>query len=299
MKVILLEIPFESFILRNQGSYINNFRNKNIFYFQFPVHLPKKDQDHLEKIAKKFFQDQINSPIESFLSIKEINLFVDTQINSKEISWEIFFNFNQLITVKTNVFDENLEWDISGFKGTIINFYAGDDQDIYQIRYSAESLSKIPLKKLKQISNISSPFFTYLEPDYIMPEMSKFDCIQDQRDLVKLVENILEHLALPQYESSTFAETHSFFEIVQAWEAIFKKHTIQTQSIEVYLSNQNKYQLVEICESDEFFGVWGNFVKEDIQYLFPLTEIIKVINHSSFNRNIQSYKQIMKLILPN
>ncbi len=299
MKVILLDIPVGSSAQRNQGSYINNFLDKNIFYFQIPVHLPKKDQGHLEKIAKEFFQDQITSPIERYLAIKEINFSGDIQTNSKEISWEIFFTFNQLITVNSNVFDDNLDWDISGFKGTIINFYSGDDQDIYQIRYSAESLRKIPIQKLKKISNTSSPFFTYLEPDYIMPEMSKFNSMQDQRDLVKLVENILDHLSFPPDVFSTIFETNSFLEIVQTWEGIFKSHSPQTHSIEVYLSNKNNYQLVEICGSDEFFGVWGNFVKENIHYLFPLTEIKKVINHRNFNNHIQSYKQIMKLILPN
>lgn len=299
MKVILLEVPINSLALRKADSYLNNFSDKNYFYFQIPDNLPKTDQEQLVRIAKNFFKLQINSPIEGFLSTKEIFLSEDIQTKGKEISWEIFFKFNQLITVNPNVFDDNLDWDISGFKGKIINFYSGDDQDIYQIRYSAESLNHIPIQKLKQISKTDSPFYTYLEPDYIMPDMSKFNFTQDQTDLVKLVFNIFDHLALPEDVLSLFSISNSFLEIVQKWEGILKKQSLESQAIEVYLANQNKYQLVEIGESDEFFGVWGNFVKEEIHYLFPLTEIKKVRNHRNFNSYIQSYKQIMKLILPN
>ena len=88
MKVILLEVPINSLALRKADSYLNNFSDKNYFYFQIPDNLPKTDQEQLVRIAKNFFKLQINSPIEGFLSTKEIFLSEDIQTKGKEISWE-------------------------------------------------------------------------------------------------------------------------------------------------------------------------------------------------------------------
>lgn len=299
MKIILLEIPAENQKIRKPNSYVNNFLSINYFYFHIPSYLPKTDQDHLEKIAKQFFKLQIYSPIENFVSLKEMSLLKDVKSRIKEISWDIFYKFNQSVTVKSNVFDENLDWDISGFKGKIINFYSGEDEDIYQIQYSAESLNQIPIKKLKQISPIGSPFYTYLEPEYLMPELTQTNTNQDQTELKKLFVNIIDHLEFPPEISTLISESNSFFEIVHQWEIFFKNLSLELQSIEVNFSNQKKYQLIEICESDEFIGVWGKFLKEDTYYLFPLTDIKKVSNHGIFNGYIQFYKQIMNIILPN
>jgi hypothetical protein len=298
MNIILLEIPQESQNIRKLNSYLNNYLNIECFYFHIPDNLTKKDHDHLEKIAKHFFECQINSPIESFVTSNEKILMEIDPSRIKEIPWDIFYKFNKSVIVKSNVYDENLDCDISGFEGRIVNFYSGEDQDVYQIQYSAESLHQIPLMKLKQVSKISSPFYTYLEPDDIMPKFDKTNSNLDQSELIKVLVNIIDTPDLPGEIRALIPESGSFLEIIRIWEYFFKNLLQELNLIKVELNNHKTHQLIEIYDSDEFNGVWGKFWDGNFNNLFPLEDINKAIDFEKFNNLLYNYKQIMSLILP-
>lgn len=303
MKFLTLEIPQYLETRKKKTSYLINFPDKTVFYFKIQDNSSIEEINHLTTIGKDFFSSQFDYPIHhtpnKFITLRNEDYVLTKQMESHEISWEIFYTYNHWIKIKPDVYDDTLDWDISGFTGRIINFFSGEDEDIYQIEYSGHSLKQMPIENLQNISRNISPFFTYLEPEFIMPYLPSSVDHQEERVKVRILEKILNHKKQSINPDFSIHEISSFLEIIQNWETVLQKFLVANSDIQVRLSNRKKYQLINIHGSDEFWGVWGNFLRNKKHCLFPITEIVEIGNSRELQQTLKAYKEMMNLVLPN
>ena len=299
MNYLTLELPQKQNINIKSSSFLTNFPDISIFYFSIPEELSESEQTHLINFGKLFFESQTTNDIHQFLRIHKEENIINTQNFYLQISWEIFYQFQHQIIVKSNVFDDYLKCDISGAKGKIINFFSGDNQDIYQIQFSNNSLKHILKNQTKRFSKEISPFFTYLESELFMPDFPLKGISKENYNMMDFLPDILEGDLLIEELDDTFKKTMDNLEFINIWEMIFNQFFMEEIEIITIGSNQRKYSLIGINSSDESFGVWGEFRNDSKISLFPLTDMIKCLNQKKFDQYLQIYRKISKLILPN
>lgn len=294
MTFVLLEINKD---LRNQlisGSIINNYSDVDLFYFSIPTNLTISDQDHLIKQCFLFFQSQFFENIQNYIIVEHNREEIKSQHKSKELSWEIFFRFNKWVKICDGIFDEDLDWSISGFIGKIIDFYSNDETSVFLIAFSGDALSKIPIEHLKTNFYNISPFYTLLEPDLIMPDKGPENTNADEKQRIE----IMLQLTNFQINSST-EEFECFPDLLQFWKDQLKEKLICPIEVRINSSDQSIFQLIDIPYFDERFGVWVTLLSEERIVDVPIMEIIKVINNKFFNDIIINYKKMMSILLPN
>ncbi len=294
MTFVLLEINKD---LRNQlilDSIIHNFADVDLIYFSIPTNLTISDQEHLIKQCFLFFQSQFFEKIQNHIFVDN-NREVRININkSKELSWEIFFRFNKWVKVCDGIFDEDLDWFISGFTGKIIDFYSNDETSVFLIAFSGNALAKIPMDHLKTNFYNFSPFYTFLEPDLIMPDGGPENTITDEKQRIGIM------LQLTDFQINLSMEDFDCFtDLLQFWKVKFKDNLINPMEVRIDSPDQSIYQLMDIPYFDERFGVWATLVAEQTIVDVPIMEIIKVINNESFSNLIIDYKKMMSNLLPN
>ncbi len=292
MRVILLKISEDIRTKIIFDSILNNFQGFDSFYFVIPPKLSISDQEHLQKQGSQFFQSQFNVNIQNRLSIVLKRDIRKVSQFSLELSWEIFYKFNNWIRVCEGIFDEDLDWFISGFNGKILDFYTDGEKCIFLIVFSYHSISKIPVEHLKTISRNNSPFFTFLEPELIMPDNGPDNLQTDEKQRMAF---LLQFTDFNQYPS----ENLDFFsDILIFWEELFRSNLKKPEKAKIASSEINLPCLVEIPYYCERFGVWGTFLIGDKKVDIPLLEVEEFPDNDSLNNLCRKYQQTMSLMLP-
>jgi len=294
MKLVFLEIRAG---LRNQlksDSIIKNYSEVDSFYFSIPTRLSISDQNHLIKQSFLFFKSQFSVDIENHISIvnkREIGTKLQV---AKELSWEIFFRFNRWVRVCDGIFDEDLDWFISGFTGKIIDFYSDDKNSVFLIAFSGDSITKIPLNHIQATINNISPFYTFLEPELIMPDIGPENLNVDEKKRIGIM------LELTNFKNlSTFEKIESFSGLLKFWEDQFKANLVNPAEVRINSSDQSIYKLKDIPYFDERFGVWGTLISDGKMIDIPMMEIQEVTNNKFLSNLIMEYQKTMSLLLPN
>ncbi|PKO07516.1 MAG: hypothetical protein CVU41_02150 [Chloroflexi bacterium HGW-Chloroflexi-3] len=295
MKVVLLTINESIRNLLNPDSIINNFPQVDSFYFSIPTNSSIPDQNHLIKQGLLFFQSQFTIDIGSYISVENKRAIRKNLIFFKEFSWEIFFHFNKWIKVCDGIFDEDLDWFISGFTGKIIDFYSNVESSVFMIAFSGNSLSKIPLEHLKSnINNNIPPFYTFLEPDLIMPDLEPENVNVDEKQRIDLMLKLTDFQDL-----STVEKFKNFSDILNFWVDLFKEKTVIPIEVRIDSSDRSIYQLIDIPYFDERFGVWCTLLSDKKYLDIPMTKILEITNNKIFNNLLMNYQKMMSLTLPN
>lgn len=293
MKVVLLSFDKS---LRNQlklDSFINNFSEFELFYFSIPTRLSLSDQNHLINQSNLFFQSQFKVNIQNHISVVNKGDIRKIIKKSKEVSWEIFFRFNNWVKVCDGIFDEDLDWFISGFTGKIIDFYSDDDKSIFMIAFSGDSLSKIPFNHLLTNDNNISPFYTFLEPEFILPDSEPENFDEDETQRIRIM------LKLTNFQNLKTSENiDCFSELLQFWEGQFRKNLIYPVGVRIHSADQSTYQLKDIPYFDERFGVWGTLISDEKLIDIPIMKIQEITNNNFLNNLVKEYQKTMSLLLP-
>lgn len=295
MKLVLLEINENLRNLLKPDSLFNNYLGVDLIYFSIPTNLSIVDQNHLINQGFIFFQSQFSEKVENYISVENKS---DVRINlkhAKELSWEIFFRFNCWVRVCDGIFDEELDWFISGFTGKIIDFYSNDENSVFLISLSGDSISKIPLEHLKTIiDNKITPFYTILESDLIMPDKIPDNIPEDEK---LRIESILNLINFQDY--STRGIFTNISDLLLFWENQFKEKFVNPVEVRINSSNQSIYHLIDLPYYDERFGVWCTLKSDEKIIDVPINKIIEVKNNKSFDELIINYKKMMAIVLPN
>lgn len=269
------------------NSTLINFCDYEYFYFKIPPYLTKSEKKHYTQQAQLFFHRQFLLLDENLISIVSGNNLRKKESKAKEISWEIFFQFNKIVQVKDGVFDENLNSSIAGFIGKIIDFYNDDDSTLFLISFTSDSIKKIPLEVLKYQSRLVSPFFTILESDFLLPLSNFIDNDYEEIEKIKIIEEILE------VENQRGNEYLDLANYLSFWK----------EQIQLELNNQE-----EICvENDDYsvliwknisfldtkYGLWGTFIRDNVEIELPLIDIETVPGHRKLDQVLQDYKNFM------
>jgi len=294
MKLVFLEIKADLRNLLKPDSIIKNYSEVDSFYFSIPTRLSISDQNHLIKQSFLFFKSQFSVDIENHISIvnkREIGTKLKV---AKELSWEIFFRFNRWIRVCDGIFDEDLDWFISGFSGKIIDFYSDDKNSVFLIAFSGDSITKIPLNHIQATINNISPFYTFLEPELIMPDIGPENLNVDEKKRIGIM------LELTNFKNlSTFEKIESFSGLLKFWEDQFKANLVNPAEVRINSSDQSIYKLKDIPYFDERFGVWGTLISDIKMVDIPMMEIQEVTNNKFLSDLIMEYQKTMPLLLPN
>ncbi|MBW6472601.1 MAG: hypothetical protein K0B14_05705 [Anaerolineaceae bacterium] len=294
MKLIILEISANLRNLLKPDSIINNYSDVKTFYFSIPTKLSNFDQNHLVKQSFLFFKSQFSGDVENHISIvNKSDIGINLKV-AKELSWEIFFRFNRWVRVCDGIFDEDLDWFISGFTGKILDFYSDDENSVFLIAFSGESISKIPFDHLQKNINNISPFYTFLESEFIMPDEGPENTNADEKLRIEIM------LQLTNFQiNSSLEKFDRFSDLLQFWEDQFKDKLVNPIEVRINSADQSIYQLVDIPYYDERFGVWVTLFSDEKIVDIPIMEIVKVINNKIFNELIIKYKKMMAIVLPN
>lgn len=291
MKTVLLSITEGLRNLLNPNSIINNFSEVDLFYFSIPTNLTISDQNHLIKQSFLFFKSQFSVDIENHISVENKRVVTKNIKLSKELSWEIFYRFNRWIRVCDGIFDEDLDGFISGFTGKIIDFYSDDASSVLLIAFSGESIKKLLLDHLQTNFKKISPFYTFLESDFIMPDTGPEDVNVDEE---KRIGTMLKFSNFTNYEN-----IESFSALLKFWEDQFRENLVNPVKVRINSSDQSIYQLRDIPYFDERFGVWGTIYSGETIIDIPLMEIVEMTNNRFLNNLVMDYQKLMSLLLPN
>ena len=291
MKRVLLSINqvLRNFI--NPTSIINIFSEVDLFYFSIPTNLTISDQNHLIKQSFLFFKSQFSVDIENHISVENKRVVTKNKKLSKELSWEIFYRFNRWVRVCEGIFDKDLDWFISGFTGKIIDFYSDEESSVFLIAFSGESITKLPLDHLQTNSNNISPFYTFLESEFIMPAIGPEDVNVDEK---KRIGTMLKFSNFTNYEN-----IESFSALLKFWEDQFRENLDNPVKVRINSSDQSIYQLKDIPYFDQRFGVWGTIYSGETIIDIPLMEIVEITNNRFLNNLVMDYQKLMSLLLPN
>ncbi len=291
MKRVLLSINqvLRNFI--NPTSIINIFSEVDLFYFSIPTNLTISDQNHLIKQSFLFFKSQFSVDIENHISVENKRVVTKNKKLSKELSWEIFYRFNRWVRVCEGIFDEDLDRFISGFTGKIIDFYSDEESSVFLIAFSGESITKLPLDHLQTNSNYISPFYTFLESEFIMPATGPEDVNVDEK---KRIGTMLKFSNFTNYEN-----IESFSALLKFWEDQFRENLDNPVKVRINSSDQSIYQLKDIPYFDQRFGVWGTIYSGETIIDIPLMEIVEITNNRFLNNLVMDYQKLMSLLLPN
>ena len=295
--ILLLDLTIANDLIPHKNSFVRNFPHVQFFYFLMPDSCTTEEKKHLIDFGNTFFLSQFPSSVEKYLSIKNFSFLKDHSKTAHKISWEIFYKYNQWVKIRSNVFDGYLKSNVSGFTGRIINFFSGENQDVYQIALSGESLSRIRKVKLQTISKKYSPFYTYLEPEFLLPIYS-----QENKLAVSLIEILAgliksNNRLIP--EETDLSGVSDFLDILFRWESYLKCFFKNNQIYKIRTYGNQIYNWRGIHSSDVLFGIWGEFENNDQVFIYPLTDILEVFNDKELSDNFHNYLSIAKLILPN
>lgn len=293
MQIILLSITDNLRKETKPDSILNHFQEYNHFYFSIPMDLSVQDQTHLFNQSTSFFQSQFISNIENHISLKNKGNLRKIIQNGKKISWEIFYRFNRWIRACEGVFDKDLNLFISGFTGKIIDFYVDNNESIYLIAFSGDSISRIPFNQLSTISQNTSPFYAFLASELIMPDFEPKNLMADDKKKTNLLFQLTN---AKDYQQNNF---DNFYGILKFWEDQFRSNLTVSEPVRLDSSQHTGDLLVDIPYFCERFGVWGTFLIENQKMDIPLMEIEEITNNKSLNELFHEYQKIMSFILPN
>jgi hypothetical protein len=294
MKLVLLEINDTLRNLIKPDSIFNNYSDVDLFYFSIPVNITIAEQNHLINQGFMFFQSQFSVNIENHIFVENKKDFTNKIKIAKELSWEIFYRFNKWVKISDGIFDEDLDWFISGFTGKIIDFYANDETSVFLIAFSGDAISKIPLDHLKTNCITVSPFYTFLEPGLIMPDKEPENTNADEKQRIEIM------LQLTNFQiNSSLEKFDGLSDLLHFWEDRFKDKLVNPIEVRINSSDQSIYQLIDIAYFDERFGVWVTLLSNNKIVDIPILEIERVINNKFFNELIIDYKKMMSIVLPN
>jgi|GEM_PF-2372894 hypothetical protein len=298
MKILSLSISRNLRETLKKRSMINNFPLIDFFYFLIPSDLNGPDRNHFFHQGSSFFSGQFNIPVDKYISIQEENFDFKNQ-KIKELSWEIFYRYNYWIKVRSGVFDDDLNMDISGFTGKIIDFYSDGKQNLFQIAYSGETIKSFSINQLLTISKFDSPFYTILESDLIMPFTTPIDNNDEVKIKFSIVKELVAENKLYLNEKSLKNNSYENNNLIIVWENELASRLINQGSILVQTKSNKKLLWTGIHNSDDFYGIWGMFEKDSEKLLLPLTEIEKVFGDKDLSKSIKNYQEIARLLLPN
>jgi len=295
MKLVLLEINESLRNLIKPDSIFNNYSEFDLFYFSIPSNLTNADQNHLINQGFLFFQSQFSVKIENHIFIENKRDVRNIVKIAKELSWEIFFHFNKWVKVCDGIFDEELERFISGFTGKIIDFYSNDESSVFMIAFSGNSLSKIPLEHLKtNIDNKIPAFYTFLDPELIMPVLEPENANVDEKHRIELM------LKLTNFQNYSIGEKfNSFSDLLNFWKNQFKENVVTPVEVRINTSDRSIYHLIDIPYFDERFGVWCTLKSDEKIIDIPIMEILEITDNKVLINLVMDYQKIMTVLLPN
>ena len=295
--ILLLDLTTANDLIPHKNSFVRNFPHVQFFYFLIPDSCTVEEKKHLIEFGNTFFLSQFPLSVENYLSIKYFSFLSDQTKTTHKISWEIFYKYNQWVKIRSKVFDGYLKTNVSGFTGRIINFFSGENQDVYQIALSGESLSKIKNTKLQTISKKYSPFYTYLEPEFLLPMYSQENKLSVP--LIEILAGLINSNIRLIPEETDLGRVNDFLDILFRWESYLKCFFKNNQIYKIRTYGNQIYNWRGIHSSDELFGIWGEFENNDELFIFPLTDILDVVNDDELSDIFHNFLSIAKLILPN
>ncbi len=294
MKLVLLEINENLRNLLKPDSLFNNYSGVDLIYFSIPKNLSIADHNHLINQGIMFFQSQFSEKVENYISVENKKDVTKKIKIAKELSWEILYRFNKWVKVCDGIFDEDLDWFISGFTGKIIDFYSDGETSVFLIAFSGDAISKIPLEHLKTNFINISPFYTFLESGLIMPDKGPENINVDEKQRIGIM------LQLTNFQiNSSLEKFDRFSDLLQFWEDQFKDKLVNPIEVRINSSDQSIYQLIDIPYFDERFGVWVTLISDEKIVDVPIMEIVKVLNNKIFKELFIEYKKMMAIVLPN
>lgn len=295
MKLVLLETNESLRNLIKPDSIFNNFPEFDLFYFSIPSNLTIADQNHLINQGFLFFQSQFSVKVENHIFVENKRDVRNNIKIAKELSWEIFFHFNKWVKVCNGIYDEELEWFISGFTGKIIDFYSNDESSVFMIAFSGKSLSKIPSEHLKSNINNNIPaFYTFLGPEIIMPDLESENSNVDEKLRMELMLKLTNFQDIPTGE-----KFKNFFDLLHFWKDQFTEKIINPVEVRINSSDRSIYHLIDIPYFDERFGVWCTLKSDEKILDIPIHEILEITDNKVLIDLVKDYQKIMSVLLPN
>ena len=295
MKLVFLEINEYLRNLLKPDSIFNNYPEIDLFYFSIPSTLTISDQNHLINQGFLFFQTQFSVKVENHIFVENKRNVRNITKIAKELSWEIFFHFNKWVKVCDGIFDEDLDWFISGFTGKIIDFYSNDEGSVFMIAISGNSLSKIPSEHLKSNINNNIPaFYTFLSPELIMPDLESENSNVDEKFRIELMLKLTNFQDFPTTE-----KFKNFFDLLNFWKDQFTEQIVNPVEVRINSSDRSIYHLIDVPYFDERFGVWCTLKSDEKIIDIPIMEILEITDNKVLINLVMDYQKMMTLLLPN
>ena len=177
--------------------------------------------------------------------------------------------------------------DISDFIGKIVDFYNDGDTTIFLISFSGESLKKISIKYFKSNTFQISPFFSILEPEFLLPLPYISENNFEDRDKLDLIAQILGIEDLMIIEELDLEKSFLFWtEKIQSEKEKINQTIVDTE-------DYSTLTWKDISFSDKKYGLWGTFVNDTEEFELPLFDIINVKEHEKLNDILDQYKDFM------
>lgn len=215
------------------------------------------------------------------------------KIRARELSWEIFYQFNHWIKVNNGIYDQNLRWDISGFTGRIIDFYKDERHTLFLISLSLESLNSIPVHHFQSTDFEFSPFYVVLASSFFTPLLSP-DIVHDEIEgSIKKMMNVFTKSVLIQDNP-----VKNLDEFLIHCSSVFDNQLRKNEVNRVKTIEQKTIVWKNMISIDDKFGVWGLFYDGERNIQIPIADIETVIGNHDLNNILGEYKKIMNFLLP-
>ncbi len=229
------------------------------------------------------------------IHVYEVNkeYLLDNKIKAKELSWEIFYQFNHWIKVNNGIYDQNLRWDISGFTGRIIDFYKDERHTLFLISLSLELLNSIPIHHFQSTDFEFSPFYVTLASSLFTPLLSP-DIVHDENEgIIKKMMNVFKKSVLIQ--DKLYKNLDEFLIYCSS---VFDNQLRKNEVNYVKTIEQKTIVWKNLISIDDKFGIWGLFYDGERIIQIPITDIETIIGNHELNNILSEYKKIMNFLLP-
>ncbi len=207
-----------------------------------------------------------------------------------------FYTYNKWVSIRSGVYDSYLHLNSSHFVGRITDFYSDGEQDIFFIKWSKDSLAKIPVIKLQHLvrRNIS-PFGSYVSPDLILPMKHSEALIESEKKQLEIYRTYLPKKFETEFHV-VFEETPSTRDKPNyiIWEDFFRKFLHAERIVHCAEKHSQDSILVDVAGAEEKIGVWVELESEGKTTIIPLADVQEVQSNGNIEKFFHFYHHWVK-----
>ncbi len=271
----------------------HEWRNKN-FSIRIPEDLSSDEINAVFYAAKENLLTNTGNPLQESKQLNDVIVYTIEEVsipNAQILELSHFYTFNKWVSIRSGVYDRYLHLNSSHYSGRITDFYNDGEQDIFFIKWSKDSLERIPATKLQHLfRNYISPFGSYVFPDLILPLIHSEELLEFEQKQLEIYRAYLpvkfeDNFRVVFGETSYNRKKPNYI----IWEDFFQKFLQAEGIVHCKYKHAQDSRLVDVAGADEKVGVWVELLSEGKTNIIPLADVQEVQSSVNIENVFQFY----------